>query len=414
MKMINIGEICSINPNSIRKDYTFEYIKYVDISSVGSGNVTWQEEISLTDAPSRAKRIPQNEDTVISTVRPGNRSFFYCKNIPSNTVVSTGFAVLRPDKTRIDPRYLYYAVSSVEFTNFLVSQEKGSNYPAVTPDIIERGEIYYHALPTQKKIASILSTFDDLIENNLKRIKLLEEAAELIYREWFVNLRFPGHEKVKVVDGVPEGWEKGNVGDFYTVKGGGTPSTKHTEYWSEGNIPWFSPTDLSKANSISLLNSDKKITELGLQKSSAQLLSPDFFMMTSRATIGLFGLVQFSYSTNQGFINIKARDTFGKLFALYHFKNRVEEIKGFATGATFLEISKSKFKALKAIYPDTSTLQKFSSSVSPFIELLFNLEKQNKHLKQTRDLLLPRLIDGSIDVEKLNLEEYVKEVQPEL
>jgi type I restriction enzyme, S subunit len=183
-KEIRLGEVCHINKNNLKKDYPYSEITYLDISSVGSGDVDFNNIVSISEAPSRAKRIPTSKDSIIATVRPGNRTFAYLKEFPNNTVVSTGFAILSPKENLIDSRFLYYVISEHSFTDYLVS--------------------------TQRKIASILSAYDDLIENNLKRIKLLEEKAQLTYEEWFVRMKFPGHETAVFDEesGLPEGWER--------------------------------------------------------------------------------------------------------------------------------------------------------------------------------------------------------------
>ena len=202
-----LGDLVEINQNNINKNYPFENICYVDISSVGSGTISFENVIELSDAPSRAKRLAMNGDTIISTVRPGNRSFAYLKKCPLNSVYSTGFAVLHPFQDRINPRFLYYTVSDYSFTGYLTSVEKGASYPSVDTNDIKSARISIPNIKTQNKIASILSAYDDLIENNLKRIKLLEEKTQLTYEEWFVRMKYPGHEN-DVMDsetGLPEG-----------------------------------------------------------------------------------------------------------------------------------------------------------------------------------------------------------------
>ena len=207
---VRLGTVISINPDSVGKDFPFETINYIDISSVGTGILTGITEIKFSDAPSRAKRLVNSADTILSTVRPNRRSFLFVRYATPNTVVSTGFAVLRATD-KIDTRFLYYAVTHQPFTDYLTNNAKGAAYPAVDSDTIARAEILLPPLPTQRKIASILSAYDDLIENNLRRIKILEEMAQSLYSEWFVKFRFPGHEKVRMVDSplgkIPEGWE---------------------------------------------------------------------------------------------------------------------------------------------------------------------------------------------------------------
>lgn len=312
-------------------------------------------------------------------------------------------ALFKPNNKIIDGRYLSYLITLPSVQDELKKRRSGSAQPFLSLENLRSFKIKYHkSLVNQKLISSILSAFDDLIENNLKRIKLLEEAAELIYKEWFVNLRFPGHENVKIVGGVPEGWRKGKVEEFLDVAGGGTPSTENSDYWENGTIPWYTPTDLSKSKFLILLKSEKLITDSGLKGSSARLMEKDTILMTSRATIGLFGLVEHRFCTNQGFINIIPRRKEDKYFLLFNFKNRIEEIKGIATGSTFLEISKGKFRSMGMIFPDVKILNSFFDILNPIIQLESNLCKQINKLQESRDLLLPGLMNGSIDVEKFD------------
>jgi type I restriction enzyme S subunit len=124
------------------------------------------------------------------------------------------------------------------------------------------------ALPNvekQRDIASLLAAYDDLIANNLRRTDLLEQSARLLFKEWFVNLRYPGHEHDKVVDGVPNGWKKKRIEELAETIGGGTPSSAVSNYWEDGDITWFTPTDITNNDCLILLESERKITEAGLK-----------------------------------------------------------------------------------------------------------------------------------------------------
>lgn len=181
--------------------------------------------------------------------------------------------------------------------------------------------------------------------------------------------------------------------------GGGTPATGDRRYWDEGEILWFSPTDLTKHHSIVLLDSEKKITELGLQKSSAKLVPPKTILMTSRASIGYFGLINKPASTNQGFINIIPFNNNHRAYMLFDLKNRKEEIIGNANGSTFLEISKGKFRQMKIKLPkDEKVLIDFENEFEVTFNFIENLLKQNSKLREARDILLPKLMNGQIEV----------------
>ena len=215
-----LGDFVDVNPEGVTKAYPHDEILYIDISSVGSGNfIESPKPLLLNEAPSRAKRIVRDGDTILATVRPNLRSFLFIREPEANTIASTGFAVLRA-KENADSRFIYYAVTDQRFTGYLTNNTKGTSYPAVDTDTVLRGEIPDFNLQRQQAIATTLSTYDDLIENNRRRIQLLEQAARLFYKEWFVHLRFPGHEHVKIKDGVPEGWEKKPLGDIAPLKYG--------------------------------------------------------------------------------------------------------------------------------------------------------------------------------------------------
>lgn len=314
-----------------------------------------------------------------------------------------GIVRINPDLA--DKKFIYQQIATSHNESVYFNLAMGAGQPNLSPKDIGNLKIQLPPLTTQRKIAAILSAYDDLIENNLKRIKLLEEKAQLTYEEWFIRMKFPRHETTPINEetGLPEGWEKKTIDQACNISGGGTPSRTKDEYWNEGNISWFSPTDLTKANSIAVLDSSQKITELGLKKSSAKLLEPNSFMMTSRATIGLFAIINKPFSTNQGFINVTPHESIHKEFLLYNFITRIEEFKGYATGATFPELSKGKFKVLSIDWPSKEILTSFNDLISKIHATLFSLTKQNQLLKEARDILLPRLMTGMIDVDALDL-----------
>ena len=242
----------------------------------------------------------------------------------------------------IHPICLIFYFCFRAYNNFKTAS-KGTSYPAVDSDTILRGEIPDFGLEQQQHIASILSAYDDLIENNQRRIQLLEQSAQLLYKEWFVHLRFPGHEHVTITDGVPEGWERKTIADVCETVGGGTPSTKVSEYWG-GDVTWVVPTDVTKNDCLILLDSERKITEKGLRESSAKLVPANTILMTSRASVGFFALMDIEVCTNQGFINIIPHNEEMRMYLLFNLMSRVAEIRSNAKGTTYPEISKGRFR----------------------------------------------------------------------
>ena len=305
----------------------------------------------------------------------------------------------------LDSAFLYYYFLNLGTRNGFEPYLTGATIKHLPREQLAKIEIHFPDLETQKKIASTLSHYDDLIQTNQQRIALLEEAAQRLYDEWFVKLRFPNYQQVPVVDGVPEGWEKVTFADVCESVGGGTPSTKVNEYWENGDVSWVTPTDITRLSSLILLDTEKKITQKGLKESSTKMLPPDTILMTSRASIGYFGLIDRPVCTNQGFISIIPNNNADRMFILFNLKNRLEEIDGLATGSTFKELSRRVFRAMNITLPPEELRQSFSSFVQPLFEQMRTIAQQNQKLTQARDELLPRLMSGQLNVTKLTLTE---------
>ena len=401
------GDVVRINPESIPKAFRHSQIEYIDISSVGTGSLSRTTRYEAANAPARARRLVRDGDTILATVRPNLRSFLYIKDPRPNLVVSTGFAVLRP-RENIDPKFLYYTIAGQAFTDCLVSRVKGAAYPAVDVETIADAEISLPPLPIQRRISQILSTYDDLIENNLRRISILEEMAQAIYREWFVEFRYPGRGSEPLVESeaglIPRNWEAGPIGSLVETMGGGTPSTSKLEYWENGSITWYTPSDLTASNAMFITSSSRKITELGLRSSSAKLFPPYSVMMTSRATIGVVSIATTEACTNQGFITCIPNDRVSSYHLYFWLLDNRQMITSLASGATFKEINKTVFRQLPIAVPPKGLAEAFMRVVSPVAGLVEVLLKQNVALHHTRDLLLPRLISGELDVSNVTID----------
>ncbi len=406
---VKIREVASINENSLRKDYPFNEIEYVDISSMGTGSfVETPQVLPFSEAPSRARRLVKAGDVIISTVRPNRRSFYYFKEPKNNTVVSTGFAVLSPNEL-IDPRYLYYWISQQEFSDYLTAHAKGAAYPAVAPEDIGNAEIFLPTLSIQSNISTILSAYDDLIENNTLRIKILEDMAQLIYREWFVNFRFPGHEKIKLVNSelgkIPEGWFK-KYPDYVDFLEG--PGLRNWQYRNEGmpflNIRTLVSNDIdsSKLQFIDQKEADEKYKHFYLE--------PYDHVVSSSGTIGRIVTVQKRHlplMLNTSVIRMRPKaKSIGK-WQLKHFLLSdyfQNQIKAHAIGAAQMNYGPSHLNLMSIIAPDEEIGQRYELLVDPIEEMICTLVKKNNLLRQTRDLLLPKLISGELDVSELDIE----------
>ena len=249
----------------------------------------------------------------------------------------------------------------------------------------------------------------DWSEVDFSSSEVLEYIAQNLFKHWFVDFEFPnedgkpykssGGEMVRSELGeIPKGWNVGKLGDKVETLGGGTPSTTISEYWEKGDIFWYSPTDLTRSKTLFSLGSEKKITKLGLEKSSARLFPKYSLLLTSRATIGEITINTQDACTNQGFITIVPNETFSVYFLYGWLLTQINLIKQLASGSTFPEISKSTFRNFYFLMPDSVPLTKYNQVIKPVFQKIENNIRQIQTLTKTRDVLLPRLMSGKLRI----------------
>ncbi|EHK1078211.1 restriction endonuclease subunit S [Vibrio parahaemolyticus] len=246
----------------------------------------------------------------------------------------------------------------------------------------------------QIRIADFIATYDDLIENNRRRIQLLEESARLLYQEWFVRLRFPGHEQAKIIDGVPEGWERTTADKVMNILSGGTPKTKMPEFWN-GGIPFFTPKD---AKGLFTHDTEKTITELGLSKCNSHLYPKYTVFITARGTVGKLSFAQRPMAMNQSCYALIAKDGISQEFLYSSLKASIDQFKARASGAVFDAIVVDTFKDIPFLIPGPALRDEFTKQVKLLFNQVDNLSIQNIKLAQARDLLLPKLMSGELAV----------------
>lgn len=321
----------------------------------------------------------------------------------SQFLLSSNQMKLSVDIKKADALYVYYFVSSPHSRQRILIDAMTTGVPKTNLTYLRNFPILLPTIQVQKDIAAILSAYDDLIENNKRRVVLLEKMAEEIYREWFVRIRFPGHGRVAFNKGVPDGWEKVKLEKAFKFTGGGTPSKKNGRYWDDGNVNWFTPSDITSSRGIFLNRSGERCTDEGFSNSSARLFPAYSIMMTSRATIGAIGINTTPACTNQGFITCIPNERYPLEF-LYHWLILSKpHFKLLAGGATFAELTKTTFKRIEILTPPKGLVSFFADKVAPLLKAIEKLLQTNVNLENTRDMLLSRLIAGKLSVEKLDI-----------
>src|SRR5690554_3647782 len=212
---------------------------------------------------------------------------------------------------------------------------------------------------------------------------------------------FPSAMQESELGEIPEGWVISQIGDEVTVVGGGTPSTKNPEFWEGGTINWTTPKDLSNQVDKVLIDTDRRITQAGLNRISSGLLPVDTVLMSSRAPVGYLALAKTPIAVNQGYIAMKCEQTLSPEFVIQWCETNMAEIKSRASGTTFAEISKKSFNIIPVLVPQESLISVYSKHVHQlYLKVEMNV-RENKSLAELRDTLLPKLLSGEIDVSAL-------------
>ncbi|MCF7988698.1 MAG: restriction endonuclease subunit S [Methylovulum sp.] len=342
----------------------------------------------------------QRDDIVLTTRGTvGNLAYYHQGISIENIRINSGMIILRCG-VGINSQFLYQLLKSQMMKEQYMLYSSGSAQPQLPIRDFNRIKILLPPLTQQQQIAEILSAYDDLIETNNQRIATLEQLAQQIYKEWFVRMRFPGWETTPFYYGIPDGWVVSKVKNTFEIVGGGTPSKDTGANWVEGNINWFTPTDLTSAKRILIKESSLKCNETGYKQSSAKIFPAYSVMMTSRATIGTAAINTVEACTNQGFITCIPNEKISYPYLFYWIKQNKEQFILLASGATFLEISKATFNKIDILLPPKVIMNKYSDLVFPLFIQIENLHDQMDILTKTRNLLLPRLISGKLTIKQ--------------
>lgn len=363
----------------------------------------------------RTKRaIPQEGDIVITREAPMGE---VCM-IPADLKCCLGqrMVLLRPDPIKCDSNYLLFALQSKTVQEQISWNEgTGSVVSNLRIPVLESLEIPWVGLNVQKNIGRILKNIDDKIELNNQMNETLEAMARAIFKEWFIDFGpvrakaegrrpfgmddetaalFPDSFEESELGMIPKGWRVSRYIDNIEVIGGGTPRTSVDEFWN-GNIPWFSVVDSPKDGDVWIIDTAKKITNLGLNSSRTKLLEVGTVILTARGTVGKLGLVGKPMAMNQSCYALKPKDS-NFIFYYYLIYSLVNQLKGKSHGSVFDTITTNTIESLFYISPPPNLINKYHFFLQNHFEIIKNNLFENKTLTEFRDLLLPRLISGEI------------------
>ena len=395
VKLGNVTDSClgkMLDQNKNKGDYQ-PYLANV--------NVRWGE-FDLEDLPLMKFEESEQEryelkygDLVICEGGEPGRCAIWKEQIPNMKIQKALHRVRVHDC--LDYRYLFYWFLLAGKTGELDQYFTGATIKHMPGQKLKEVVIDKPPLEIQHRIADILSAYDDLIENNQKQIKLLEEAAQRLYKEWFVDLRFPGHENTKIVDGVPEGWNECTVESFGTVITGKTPPTSNKEYYTNGKVPFVTIPDMH--NVVYPLKTEKRLTIEGAQTQKNKYIPPNSVMISCIGTVGLVSIATEVCQTNQQ-INSIILNNEDDLYFFYESMLRMKDLlDGLGSnGATMTNVNKSKLEKLIIISPSKDIVKQYNDVCKPLFESALNLSRKNVYLKNMREALLPKLMSGEVEV----------------
>ena len=409
-----LDEVAHINQktSNLRE---FSSINYTDISSVGTHTVEIPTKIEIADAPSRARRVLSKGDTVISTVRPNRKSFFYFAGKWENAIASTGFAVVSPMHLE-DSEYLYALLTSDLAVRFYESICEGGAYPAFNQSRLAELVVPWPPKAIRAELGKTVMDLQLKIEINNALSKTLEDIAQTIFKSWFIDFDpvrakmagekpagmdaataalFPDSMEESELGLIPKGWEVSPAAELFDVLSGGTPKTTNENYWN-GDIPWFSVVDAPDSGGCFFIKTNKTITNEGLDNSAAKLVRPGITIISARGTVGKTAIVAIPSTFNQSCYGIEGK--YGDFFTYLLLKNQIVRLQNISHGGMFDTITRETFSAIKVVNPQTEIIEEFESVVSPMFLGVRSLQFQSGKLATLRDLLLPRLISGELQI----------------
>ena len=397
-KEVDICQLC----DSVSETYkgNASEVVLINTSDVLDGKCLNHEYVPNKKLKGQFKKTFRKGDILYSEIRPANKRFCFVDFEPKDYIASTKLMVLRAHED-VDPQYLYQILRSNDTLAQLqmLAESRSGTFPQITYSELSNIMVSLPSQKAQKNMVSILSSLDRKIELNNKINADLEEMAQAIFKNWFVD--FEPFKDGKFVDSelgmIPEGWKVGRLDEIADVVGGSTPSKAKPEYYTQKGIAWLTPKDLSNHPAVYTSRGEIDITEEGYNSTSTKLMPKGTILFTSRAPIGYISIAQNDICTNQGFKSLVPKKA-GTCFLYCFLKYVTPVIENKSTGSTFKEASGSLMKSLQVIMPEQKVFEDFETIVSPLFARIESLEKENSRLSLLRDTLLPRLMSGELEV----------------
>jgi type I restriction enzyme S subunit len=361
---ITLGDYIKTNNESISVNYPYKRILYLDTGSITSGRIQKLQEMDLSNAPSRAKRLVRENDIVYSAVRPNQRHFGFMKNPQSNLVVSTGFIVISCDSSQLFPRYLFYYLTSDRSVEYLHSIAEGSTsaYPSLKPTDVETLRITLPPLPEQRAIAEVLSALDDKIDLLHRQNQTLEALAQTLFRQWFI-------------EEVEDDWEEGVLGDLVEF------------HYGKGLL-----------QSIRTGSGYPVVGSSGIVDFHSEFLIEGPGIVTGRkGTLGKVIYLYENFFPIDTTFYVKTKKDSPNLYFEYFVLKSIG-FENMNTDSAVPGLNRNNALSVGMYIPPQWLITKFNNIVYPLFQKLNTNNSQIRTLENLRDTLLPKLMSGEVRV----------------
>ena len=413
MKKYKLGEIAEINSQSLKKTDKNDEILYLDTANITRNKIENLQKFDLKNAPSRAQRKVKNNTIIFSTVRPNQNHFGIIKNPVSNLIVSSGFATIDiKNKNEINADYLYYKLTQPFIVNYLqtIAENSVSAYPSINPSDLENLTFSLPPLPTQQKIAAVLSSLDKKIALNSRINARLEQMAKRLYEHYFVQFDFPTADgkPYKTSGGkmvysselkreIPDGWEVKRLGELGNLKNGINYEK------SEIGDKIYKIVNVRNISASTIFISESDLDELNLKSKNADnyLISKNDILIARSGTPGATRLLA-RKSENIIFcgfiICFSVKDAELKYYLFFCLKQLEFVTKKQSGGSILSNISQDVLKNLRVIIPSKEVLEDFNQKTLSIFNYQLSIQEESARLTSLRDRLLPLLMNGQVSV----------------
>ncbi|MBE6282448.1 MAG: restriction endonuclease subunit S [Bacteroides sp.] len=393
-KKVKLGEVCKIKsgkrlPKGCEFSDTPTKYKYIRARDIKNGIINGEELAYITEETQYkiSKYIVNSDDIVITIVGASVGDVAYISSQYNGVNLTENAVRLTQFNTDVNSRYLFYILNSPNYYQLMQRIAGGAAQPKMGIYKVEAIEVYLPSLSTQQRIATILSRYDSLIENYQKQIKLLEESAQRLYKEWFIDLRFPGHENTQIVDGVPEGWERKILDEIADVVMGQSPKSEFYNKENKG-FPFHQGVG---SYGVRFVEDNIYCTSV------TRVARPNSILFSVRAPVGRLNITKNKIIIGRGLAAMTHRNGC-QSFLYYMLKERFFKDDIIGNGAIFASISKEELLNLDFIIPSDDFTIQFNAIARNLDDEIKTLDNQIRHLTEARDRLLPKLMSGEIEV----------------